>query len=161
MVIKAINPATGEVFESYDEAAPDAVNKIIVEVNEAFLDWRRRPIAERAGPMRKAAEILRSEAHDHARLMAREMGKPVRDGIAEAQKCATGCDFYADNAERLLARETVPTEARSSFVTFNPLGVVLAVMPWNFPFWQVIRFLAPALVAGNVGLLKHASNVPG
>ena len=93
MAIKAINPATGEVFESYEEAAPDAVNKIIGEVNDAFLDWRKRPIAERAGPMRKAAEILRAEAHDHARLMAREMGKPVTDGIAEAQKCATGCDY--------------------------------------------------------------------
>ncbi len=93
--------------------------------------------------------------------MAREMGKPVRDGIAEAQKCATGCDFYADNAERLLARETIATEARSSFVTFNPLGVVLAVMPWNFPFWQVFRFAAPGLMAGNAGVLKHASNVPG
>ena len=161
MAIKAINPATGEVFESYDEAAPDAVNRIIGEANDAFLDWRKRPVAERAIPMRKAAAILRAEAHDHARLMAREMGKPVRDGIAEAQKCATGCDFYADNAERLLARETVATEARSSFVTFNPLGVILAVMPWNFPFWQVFRFAAPGLMAGNAGVLKHASNVPG
>src|SRR6185369_14499367 len=161
MAIKSINPATGEAFESYDEAAPDAVNKIIGEANDAFLDWRKRPIAERAGPMRKAAAILRAEAHDHAGLMAREMGKPVRDGIAEAQKCATGCDFYADNAERLLAREMIATEARSSFVTFNPLGVVLAVMPWNFPFWQVFRFAAPGLMAGNAGVLKHASNVPG
>jgi succinate-semialdehyde dehydrogenase/glutarate-semialdehyde dehydrogenase len=161
MAIKSINPATGEVFESYDEAAPDAVNKIIGEVNDAFLDWRKRPITDRAGPMRKAAAILRAEAHDHARLMAREMGKPVRDGIAEAQKCASGCDFYADNAERMLAREMIATEARSSFVTFNPLGVVLAVMPWNFPFWQVFRFAAPGLMAGNAGVLKHASNVPG
>jgi len=161
MTIKAINPASGEIFESYEEAAPEAVNKIIGEVNAAFLDWRRVPIAERAVPMRRAAEILRAEAHDHARLMAREMGKPVRDGIAEAQKCATGCDYYADNAERLLQRETVPTEARSSFVTFNPLGVVLAVMPWNFPFWQVFRFAAPGLMAGNAAVLKHASNVPG
>lgn len=161
MTIKAINPATGEVFESYEEAAPDGVKKIIGKVNDAFLDWRRTPIAERARPMRRAAEILRAEAHDHARLMAREMGKPVRDGIAEAQKCAVGCDYYADNAERLLARETVATEARSSFVTFNPLGVVLAVMPWNFPFWQVFRFAAPALMAGNAAVLKHASNVPG
>ncbi len=161
MTIKAINPATGEVFESYEEATPDAVKKIIGKVNAAFLDWRRTPIAERARPMRRAAEILRAEAHDHARLMAREMGKPVRDGIAEAQKCALGCDYYADNAERLLARETVATEARSSFVIFNPLGVVLAVMPWNFPFWQVFRFAAPALMAGNAAVLKHASNVPG
>src|SRR5205823_11000594 len=93
--------------------------------------------------------------------MAQEMGKPVRDGIAEAQKCALACEFYADNAEKFLAREPVKTEARESFVTFNPIGIVLAVMPWNFPFWQVIRAAAPALMAGNGMLLKHASNVPG
>ncbi len=161
MTIKAINPATGEVFESYEEAAPDAVKKIIGEVNAAFVQWRRTPIAERALPMRKAAAILRSEAHDHARLMAREMGKPVKDGIAEVQKCALGCDFYADNAAGFLARETIATDARKSFVAFNPLGVVLAVMPWNFPFWQVFRFAAPGLMAGNAAVLKHASNVPG
>lgn len=161
MAIKAVNPASGEVFESYEEATAEAVSKIIGEVNAAFLDWRRVPIAERAVPMRRAAEILRAEAHDHARLMAWEMGKPVRDGIAEAQKCATGCDYYADNAERLLEREIVATDARSSFVTFNPLGVILAVMPWNFPFWQVFRFAAPGLMAGNAAVLKHASNVPG
>ncbi|MGH8849549.1 MAG: NAD-dependent succinate-semialdehyde dehydrogenase [Casimicrobiaceae bacterium] len=161
MTIKAINPATGEVFESYDEAAPNAVRKIIDEVAAAFVEWRRTPIADRAGPMRRAAGILRAEAHDHARLMAREMGKPVKEGIAEAQKCALGCDFYADNAARFLERETIATEARSSFVRFNPLGVVLAVMPWNFPFWQVFRFAAPGLMAGNAAVLKHASNVPG
>ncbi|MEP6997463.1 MAG: NAD-dependent succinate-semialdehyde dehydrogenase [Betaproteobacteria bacterium] len=161
MAIKAINPATGEVFESYEEATPDAVKKIIGEVNAAFVQWRRTPIAQRAAPMRKAAAILRSEAHDHARLMAREMGKPVKDGIAEVQKCALGCDFYADNAAGFLARETIATDARTSFVTFNPLGVVLAVMPWNFPFWQVFRFAAPGLMAGNAAVLKHASNVPG
>ena len=161
MTIEAINPATGDVFESYEEAAPGKVSKIIDAAHAAFLDWRRRPIAERAGPMRKAAQLLREEAHDHARLMAREMGKPVRDGIAEAQKCASGCDFYADNAERFLGRETIATEARSSFVAFNPLGVILAVMPWNFPFWQVFRFAAPGLMAGNAAVLKHASNVPG
>jgi succinate-semialdehyde dehydrogenase/glutarate-semialdehyde dehydrogenase len=111
--------------------------------------------------MRKAAEILRAEAGDCARLMAREMGKPVRDGVAEAQKCALACDFYAEHASRFLAREPVATDARNSFVTFNPLGVVLAVMPWNFPFWQVFRFAAPGLMAGNTAVLKHASNVPG
>ena len=110
--------------------------------------------------MRQAAKLLRDRAGDYARTMALEMGKPLRDGIAEAQKCATACDFYAEHAERFLAREPIATEARSSFVTFNPLGVVLAVMPWNFPFWQVFRFAAPTLMAGNAGVLKHASNVP-
>jgi len=111
--------------------------------------------------MRNVAAILRDEAGALARLMAQEMGKPVRDGIAEVQKCASACDFFADNAARFLARESVATEARASFVDFNPLGVVLAVMPWNFPFWQVFRFAAPGLMAGNAAVLKHASNVPG
>ncbi|MGZ5165316.1 MAG: NAD-dependent succinate-semialdehyde dehydrogenase, partial [Burkholderiales bacterium] len=110
---------------------------------------------------RAAAPVLRNKAETYARLMAQEMGKPVRDGIAEAQKCAVGCEFYADNAERFLAREPVKTEARESFVAFNPIGVVLGVMPWNFPFWQVFRFGAPTLMAGNAAVLKHASNVPG
>ncbi len=161
MKIQAINPANGELLAGYDELAPAAVTAIIRDVHAAFVAWRQVPFAERAGPMRKAAEILRAEAGEFARLMAREMGKPVRDGVAEAQKCALACDFYADNAARFLARETVATEARSSFVTFVPLGVVLAVMPWNFPFWQVFRFAAPGLMAGNAAVLKHASNVPG
>src|ERR1700726_4055720 len=111
--------------------------------------------------MRRAADVLRGNAREYARLMAEEMGKPIRDGIAEIQKCAGGCDYFAENAERFLAPEPVATEARKSYVAFNPLGVVLAVMPWNFPFWQVFRFAAPALMAGNAGVLKHASNVPG
>jgi succinate-semialdehyde dehydrogenase/glutarate-semialdehyde dehydrogenase len=161
MTIKAINPATGEVIATYEEPTPAAVNKIIDEVHEAFLAWRRQSFVDRAEPMRKAAEILRAEAQEFARLMAREMGKPVRDGVAEAQKCALACDFYAENAARFLAREPIATEARNSFVAFNPLGVVLAIMPWNFPFWQVFRFAAPGLMAGNTAVLKHASNVPG
>jgi succinate-semialdehyde dehydrogenase/glutarate-semialdehyde dehydrogenase len=111
--------------------------------------------------MHAIAGLLRARARPLAELMAREMGKPVRDGVAEAQKCATACEHYAEHAERLLAREPVATEAHKSFVTFNPLGVVLAVMPWNFPFWQVFRFAAPGLMAGNAAVLKHASNVPG
>jgi len=161
MTIEAINPSTGDVIATYEETPPAAVGQIIDAAHEAFLDWRRKSFAERAEPMRKAAAILRNEAQDFARLMAREMGKPVRDGVAEAQKCALGCDFYAENAERFLAREAVATDARTSYVTFNPLGVVLAVMPWNFPFWQVFRFAAPGLMAGNAAVLKHASNVPG
>jgi len=161
MAIQSINPATGETLKTYQEMTPAAVIEIIGKTHQAFLAWRGTTFAHRANLMRKAAEILRADAAEFARLMALEMGKPVRDGIAEAQKCATGCEFYAEHAERLLAREPVAMEARKSFVTFNPLGVVLAVMPWNFPFWQVFRFAAPALMAGNGAVLKHSSNVPG
>src|SRR6185312_2181262 len=119
---------------------PAMVGQIIEAANAAAADWRRSSYADRAVPMRKAAEILRRNARDYAHLMAREMGKPVRDGVGEVQKCAAACDYFADHAARFLAPARVDTEARSSYVTFNPLGVVLAVMPWNFPFWQVFRF---------------------
>ena len=161
MTIHAINPATGEEVASYEETSPEAADGIIRSVHEAFLAWRRSTFRERSAPMRRAAEILRENAGEYARLMAREMGKPVKEGVAEARKCATTCEFYAENAERFLSPEPVETEARRSFVAFNPLGVVLAVMPWNFPFWQVFRFAAPGLMAGNAAVLKHASNVPG
>jgi succinate-semialdehyde dehydrogenase/glutarate-semialdehyde dehydrogenase len=161
MPIQAINPATGEVVSSHDAMSAEIVAAIVNCAHDAFVDWRRASYADRAVPMRKAASILRNDAQDFAKLMAREMGKPVRDGVAEARKCAGACDYFAEHAARLLAREEVATEARKSFVTFNPLGVVLAVMPWNFPFWQVFRFAAPGLMAGNAAVLKHASNVPG
>ncbi len=161
MTIRAINPTTGEVVSAHEEMTPASAAEIIKKVHEAFLGWRRASFADRAAPLRKAAEILRGGMNQYARLMAREMGKPVHEGAAEVRKCATVCDFYAENAERFLARETIATEASKSFVTFNPLGVVLAVMPWNFPFWQVFRFAAPGLMAGNAAVLKHASNVPG
>jgi succinate-semialdehyde dehydrogenase / glutarate-semialdehyde dehydrogenase len=160
MAIESINPATGQRIRSYEEMAPATVAATIGAAHEAHLAWRRASFDDRARPMRQTAKLLRERASDYARTMALEMGKPLRDGIAEAQKCATACDFYAEHAARFLAREPVVTEARSSFVTFNPLGVVLAVMPWNFPFWQVFRFAAPALMAGNGAVLKHASNVP-
>jgi succinate-semialdehyde dehydrogenase/glutarate-semialdehyde dehydrogenase len=161
MTIESINPATGEQLKTYEAMSRAAVEDSIGKTHDAFLGWRQTSFDERARRMRAAAQILRAKAETFARLMAQEMGKPVRDGVAEAQKCALCCDFYADNAARLLAREPVATEAHASFVTFNPIGVVLAVMPWNFPFWQVFRFAAPALMAGNAALLKHASNVPG
>ncbi|HKB53759.1 MAG TPA: NAD-dependent succinate-semialdehyde dehydrogenase [Ramlibacter sp.] len=161
MTIQSINPATGEQIESYPEMSQGEVAGIIDKTNEAFLAWRHVPFDERARCLRAAARILRDQAEHWGRLMAGEMGKPLRDGIGEARKCAVCCEFFADNASQLLAREPVRTEARASFVTFNPLGVVLAVMPWNFPFWQVFRFAAPALMAGNAAVLKHASNVPG
>jgi succinate-semialdehyde dehydrogenase/glutarate-semialdehyde dehydrogenase len=161
MAIQSIDPTSGKVIASYDQMTPEVVNTIVDQVHQAFLGWREIPFIDRAALMRKAARVLRYNAGEYARVMAREMGKPLRDGIAEAEKCALGCDFYAQHAARFLVREPVITEARKSFVTFQPLGVVLAVMPWNFPFWQVFRFAAPGLMAGNAAVLKHASNVPG
>lgn len=161
MSIESINPASGELLSRYEEMSPQSVADIIEQAHRAFLEWRRVPLGERTKLLSNAAQILRDRAADYGRLMAREMGKPLRDGIAEAQKCALACDYYAEHGEGLLANEAVKTEAHKSFVTFNPLGVVLAVMPWNFPFWQVFRFAAPGLAAGNAAVLKHASNVPG
>jgi len=161
MTWQTINPATGAVVASYEETSPEAVQAIIASAHQAHLEWRSTSFSQRAALMRRAAEVLRGNAREYARLMAEEMGKPIRDGVAEIQKCADGCDYFAENAERFLAPEPVTTEARKSYVAFNPLGVVLAVMPWNFPFWQVFRFAAPGLMAGNAGVLKHASNVPG
>jgi succinate-semialdehyde dehydrogenase / glutarate-semialdehyde dehydrogenase len=161
MTIERINPATGKILERYDEMTRPQVGAAIDSAHEAYLKWRSTDFDERAAHMRKAAALLRERAQDYGRLMALEMGKPIRDGIAEPQKCAAGCDYYAHNAARFLADEVVETTPRKSVVAFRPLGVVLAVMPWNFPFWQVIRFAAPALMAGNAAVLKHASNVPG
>src|ERR1700682_552787 len=161
MTWQTINPASGAVVASYEETLPDALQPLIARTNKAYLEWRQTSFRERAALMLRAADVLRGNAREYARLMAEEMGKPVRDGIAEIQKCAGGCDYFAENAERFLAPEPVATEARKSYVAFNPLGVVLAVMPWNFPFWQVFRFAAPGLMAGNGAVLKHASNVPG
>jgi succinate-semialdehyde dehydrogenase / glutarate-semialdehyde dehydrogenase len=161
MALHAINPATGETLAIYKEMPLDEVRNIIDKAHKAYLDWRRTSFRSRAALMRQAARVLRSNAAEYAHLMAEEMGKPMRAGAGEVQKCALGCDYYAENAERSLAPEVVKTEARKSFVTFQPLGVVLAVMPWNFPFWQVFRFAAPGVMAGNAAVLKHASNVPG
>jgi succinate-semialdehyde dehydrogenase/glutarate-semialdehyde dehydrogenase len=161
MPIVSINPTTGETIKEYQELTPAEVNGILEQAHAAFLEWRETDFVTRARLMHRAAEILREDAADYARLMAREMGKPVADGRAEAEKCAWACDYYADNAADFLRDEVVDTDARKSYVTFQPIGIVLAIMPWNFPFWQVFRFAAPGLMAGNVGILKHASNVPG
>jgi succinate-semialdehyde dehydrogenase / glutarate-semialdehyde dehydrogenase len=161
MAILAINPATGEELMKREEMSRDQVEHIIVRANNAFNSCRGLSFSRRAERMRRAAAILRDDARKHAALITREMGKPFKDAVAEVQKCAAGCDYFADSAELLLALEPVKTEARGSFVAFQPLGIVLAVMPWNFPFWQVFRFAAPALMAGNAAVLKHASNVPG
>lgn len=161
MVIKTVNPTTGETIKDYEEMSPEQVKSIINKSHKAFLSWRKISFAERARQIKKLPQILRDKAEDYARLMAQEMGKPVSGGRAEVEKCAWACDYYADNAEKLLQPEVVHTDASKSFVTFQPLGVILAVMPWNFPFWQVFRCAAPMLMAGNTVVLKHASNVPG
>lgn len=161
MSIQAINPATNEVIKEYPETTLQQVKEILEQAHQVFLSWHKRGYAERAKLMQKAAEILRDKKKEYAKLMALEMGKPIKQGIGEVEKCALTCDFYAENAEKFLQSEIIATDAKKSFVTFQPLGVVLAIMPWNFPFWQVFRFAAPALMAGNVGVLKHASNVPG
>jgi len=161
MGIESVNPATGETLKIYDEMTPQQTAAAVAEAHEAWKTWRTVPFADRAKPMRKAAAILRERKESFAKLMALEMGKPFRQGVAEAEKSALGCDYYADHAEAHLTPEATATDATKSYVAFEPLGVVLAVMPWNFPFWQVFRFAAPALMAGNTGVLKHASNVPG
>jgi len=161
MSIHSVNPATGETLETYEETAPRELEQILARAQEVFLEWRTVPFADRALRMRKAAELLRRRQTEHARTMTLEMGKPIVQAEAEVEKCASVCDYYAEHAESFLAKQPRATEASSSYVRFDPLGAVLAVMPWNFPFWQVFRFAAPALMAGNVGILKHASNVPG
>ncbi len=161
MSLDVVNPATGETVATYDEMTPGDAAAAVDAAHRAFLQWRHTGFAERAVLMHKAADGLRAREDDLARLMAEEMGKPVKQGRAEVAKCAAVCDYYAENAPGFLADEAIETEASRSYVAFRPLGVVLAVMPWNFPLWQVFRFAAPALMAGNAGLLKHASNVPG
>jgi len=161
MAITSTNPANGETLDTYEELAPADAAAAVDETHAAWQRWRATSFSDRAGLMKKAAGALRERRADLARLMALEMGKPLAQGVAEAEKCAWVCDYYAEHAEAQLAPEAIPTDADRSYVAFEPLGVVLAIMPWNFPFWQVFRFAAPALMAGNAGLLKHASNVPG
>ncbi len=161
MAIKSVNPATGAVIREYPETPPEEVRSLIQGSHAAFLLWRKTDFSERARLMKVAARVIRSKAEDYAKLMAEEMGKPIIAGLAEAEKCAWACEYYADHAQGFLQPEVIEIDADRSFVMFQPLGVVLAVMPWNFPFWQVFRFAAPALMAGNTAVLKHASNVPG
>jgi succinate-semialdehyde dehydrogenase/glutarate-semialdehyde dehydrogenase len=157
----SVNPATGSEIMRYRQLSDTAVSERLDRATGAFRDWSQRSFADRAVVLRAAARRLRSDASRWAGLMAAEMGKPVRQGEAEAEKCARVCEFYADRAAEFLADEPVASEAERSIVRYEPLGPVLAVMPWNFPFWQLFRFAAPGLMAGNVALLKHASNVSG
>ena len=160
MSVRSVNPATGGVLETLEETSPAQFEQILARAHAAFLEWRRRPFADRASLMRAAARELRTRRDEYATTMTREMGKPIVQAEAEVEKCAGTCDYYAEHAAAFLAEQPRDTDASRSYVRFDPLGVVLAVMPWNFPFWQVFRFAAPALMAGNAGLLKHASNVP-
>jgi succinate-semialdehyde dehydrogenase/glutarate-semialdehyde dehydrogenase len=157
----SVNPVDGRVVAERAEATPAEAAAALEAAARAFSSWRRTAFPERSAVLRRAATILRERRDPLARLMALEMGKPIAQGRAEADKCAWACEHYAQHAEAMLAPEPVATDAHSSYVAFEPLGPVLAVMPWNFPLWQVFRFAAPALMAGNVGLLKHASNVMG
>ncbi|MEN3294106.1 MAG: succinate-semialdehyde dehydrogenase / glutarate-semialdehyde dehydrogenase [Burkholderiales bacterium] len=159
--MESVNPHTGEKIRSYSPQSDEQVDSLLQSADKAFREWRKSPFAERAKSMRAAGAVLRDRKNELAELMADEMGKVLRDGVAEIEKCATCCDYYAENAEKFLANQTIPTDAEESYVAFDPLGTILAVMPWNFPFWQVFRFAAPSLMAGNAGVLKHASNVTG
>lgn len=160
MAIKSINPTTGETLKEFDELSEQQIDEKIRLAAEAFEGYQKTTFAERADCLNRAAGILESEKEQFGRLMTTEMGKPVKAGIDEAAKCAWACRYYVEHGERFLADQKIETGAASSFIHYQPLGPILAVMPWNFPFWQVFRFAAPALMAGNVGLLKHASNVP-
>ena len=159
--MRSINPATGDTLAEHPMLSADELERRIALAAAAAPRWRRTPVAERAAVVGRLGALLEAEKEQLGRLMTLEMGKPIQAAIDEAAKCATGCRFYAEHGPSFVADAQIDDDSHRSFVSYEPLGVVLAIMPWNFPFWQVIRFLAPALVAGNVGLLKHASNVPG
>jgi succinate-semialdehyde dehydrogenase/glutarate-semialdehyde dehydrogenase len=159
--MKAINPANGEIIKEYAEHSAPEVNEIIKSADQEFQKWKSVSFKERGKLMHNAAAVLRRNVDKYARLISMEMGKIISESRAEVEKCAWVCDYYADNAEQFLSDELIESDAGKSFVSFVPLGVILAVMPWNFPFWQVFRFAAPTLMAGNAAVLKHASNVPG
>ncbi|MBN1141195.1 MAG: NAD-dependent succinate-semialdehyde dehydrogenase [Deltaproteobacteria bacterium] len=160
MALESINPASGELIQRFEEWMPEETAGVLKRVGRAWAGWAATSLARRGAVLMESARLLRAEKEELARNMALEMGKPIREGRAEIEKCALVCGFYAANGERFLAPEEVATDASRSYVAFRPLGTVLAVMPWNFPFWQVFRFAAPALMAGNCAVLKHASNVP-
>ncbi len=159
-MIASVNPANGQTVREFQALSEAAIEEKVVLAQGAFQKNRSASFAQRAERMQRAAGILESGKTDFAKLATIEMGKPIRQAIAEVEKCAWACRFYAENAEKFLADKIIATDARESMIRYQPLGIVLAIMPWNFPYWQVFRFAAPALMAGNVGLLKHASNVP-
>jgi succinate-semialdehyde dehydrogenase/glutarate-semialdehyde dehydrogenase len=160
-MIATIDPATGGTLRVYTPMDASTVDAIVERVHRTYLEWRTASFAERATPMRRVAQLLRERKDEYARLITEEMGKPIVQARAEIEKCAWGCEYFAEHAESMLAPVEVPTEGYRSYVTFQPLGAILAIMPWNFPFWQVFRFAAPALMAGNAVVLKHAPSTPG
>ena len=155
--IETINPATGKILATYENSNLEEVSRKVKAAREAFTKWKKLDVAERAEYMRRLGRVMRKNREEYARLVTEEMGKPIRQSLAEIEKCAWVCDYYAERAEVFLRDEIIPTEFRKSFVSFEPLGVVACIMPWNFPFWQVMRFAVPVLTAGNVGMLKHSS----
>jgi succinate-semialdehyde dehydrogenase/glutarate-semialdehyde dehydrogenase len=159
-MIASINPVDNTLIKSFEPATPAAIESALARAAAAYLRHRETPLSARAAKLARAAEILEVDSDRYGRLLTLEMGKPIAAARAEVAKCALACRYYAEHGARLMADEPIATSARRSFVRYQPLGIVLAVMPWNFPFWQVFRFAAPALMAGNVGILKHASNVP-
>lgn len=161
MEFKSINPYNGQEIATYKEHSKKEIDAILEKSSTAFESWRQVPIKERCKLLVNAADLLRKNVDKYAETMTLEMGKPISEAKGEVNKCAWVCEFYAENAERFLADEIIETDASESFVSHDPIGTVLAIMPWNFPFWQVFRFVAPTLAAGNTGLLKHAHNVFG
>src|SRR5260370_10608279 len=161
MPLKSINPATEDIIGTFEEFSDAAIDEALQQAFDAQRKWRTTSFGERAARLQAAARVLRAQKSRFAALATQEMGKPIVEAEAEIEKCAWNCDFYAEHAARFLADEHIETNASETYVAFEPLGVVLAIMPWNFPFWQVVRFAAPALMAGNGAVLKHASNVPG
>lgn len=159
--MKTINPATGKLIKEYSEMSSIEVSRIIEQANKTQMLWRETGFVERGVHLKKIAEILRDRKEELGNLMSEEMGKPISQSIGEIEKCAWVCEYYAENAEEFLANDPVKTDASKSYVTFNPLGTVLSIMPWNFPFWQLFRFAAPALMAGNAVILSHSENVTG
>ncbi len=158
---QSINPFDQSIIQNYNEMSQGEINEILEKSHKDFLDWKDVDFKIRSGKMNKAAEVLRKKSEEYSLLMTKEMGKPIAQSRAEVEKCAWVCDYYAENVEKFLMDEEIRTDASRSYVSFQPLGIVLAVMPWNFPFWQVFRFAVPGLMAGNAGILKHASNVSG
>jgi acyl-CoA reductase-like NAD-dependent aldehyde dehydrogenase len=155
--IETINPSSGKVIATYENESPEQVSRKVKAAREASSKWKKLDLVERAEYMRRLGRVMRKNREEYARLVTEEMGKPIRQSLAEIEKCAWVCDYYAEHAEVFLRDEIIPTEFRKSFVSFEPLGVVACIMPWNFPFWQLMRFAVPALTAGNVGVLKHSS----